>query len=252
MEPPTDLRRSDAPRAGPHAFSIHWVLPDAGPAVFVGRESVSMADPVKSVESEKSRAPAPSTRGVWGLVFSTIFGVAMLTLCLGCGIALYSFRPVLAHSPEAAVRLKDEVLQITVPQLFAPKGTIDWNLAYLLRMRGAYFEHSKADGEIVLLQVDSRFLANPELRDHIRKTLLDKGATGVPLRRDSVSFQDYMIQNKPVQFRFEKGRSATNDKPYYIVDGVVHGKTGEVLIGIRLEADAWDESQMMGMLESIQ
>ncbi len=61
-----------------------------------------------------------------------------------------------------------------------------------------------------------------------------------------------MIQNKPVQFRFEKGRAATNDKPYYIVDGVVHGKTGEVLIGIRLEADAWDESQMMGMLESIQ
>ncbi len=210
-----------------------------------------MSESGKPVDLDKGRPLAKTAKSGWGVIFSTLFGGLFLILCVACGIGLYSFRPVIDASPEAAVKAQQAALDIQVPMIFSPKGTIDWNVAFLLQMHGAYYEHSRADGEIVLLHADSRFFSSPELRDHVRKTLLDKGGTGVPLKRDDVSFREYMIQNQPVKFRFEKGRSPTNDKPYYVVDGVVPGKTGEVLIGIRLEADAWDESQMMGMLESI-
>ena len=210
-----------------------------------------MSETGKSADVEKIRTPARPAKGGWGMIFSTLFGGAFLVLCVACGLGLYSFRPVIHASPEAAVEAQQSALDIQVPKIFVPKGTIDWNVAFLLQMHGAYFEHSLADGEIVLLHADSRFFSSQELRDHVRTTLLDKGGTGVPLKRDDVSFREIMIQNQPVKFRFEKGRSPTSDKPYYVVDGVVPGKTGEVLIGIRLEADAWDESQMMGMLESI-
>jgi len=210
-----------------------------------------MPEPAKSVDTDKNRPAAKPARSLWGMIFSTVFGGILLVLCAACGIGLYSFRPVVDADPEAARKVQEGALDIQIPMIFDPKGTIDWNVAFLLHMRGAYFEHSKADGEIVLLHADSRFFSSPELVDHVRKTLLDKGGTGVPLKRDEVSFREYIIQNQPVKFRFEKGRSPTNDKPYYVVDGVVQGKTGQVLIGIRLEADAWDETQMMGMLESI-
>lgn len=211
-----------------------------------------MPEPAKTVDTEKNRPVAKPARSVWGMVFSTVFGGFTLFLCLACGIGLYSFRPVINPDPAAAVKVQEAALDIQIPRMiFEPKGTIDWNVAFILQMRGAYFEHTKADGEIVLLHADSRFFSSPELVEHVRKTLLDKGGTGVPLKRDEVVFRELIIQNQSVKFRFEKGRSPTNDKPYYVVDGVVQGKTGQVLIGIRLEADAWDEAQMMGMLESI-
>jgi hypothetical protein len=210
-----------------------------------------MSQAPKPAEAEKSRPAIKTTRSPWSVILSTIVGGGMLTVCLTCGIALYQFRPTVQTDPDAARRLKEASLDMQVSEIFRPKGTIDWNIAYLLRMQGAYYEHAKADGELVLLNVDSRFFSSQELRDHVRKTLLDKGGTGVPLKRDDVTFKDIMIQNEPVRFRFEKGRSPVNEKPYYVVDGVVHGKKGEVLVGIRLEADAWNEPEMMGMLESI-
>lgn len=185
------------------------------------------------------------------LGFLSAFGLAA---CCLCGGALWWFRPVIHEDPEQARLLTKEIANINIIDSYQPKGTIVWNVAFLLKVRGAYYERFAGDGLLMLVEVTSRFRTEEDVRRHIRQTLEEKGGGGAPLIVDDslTKRHQVVIRGEPVEFVFKIGKSAHTGRKYHLVEGVFEGNSGEVLLAMRVDDDVWNEEEVVQMIRSIQ
>lgn len=177
----------------------------------------------------------------------------LLFFCCACGIATWWFRPEIYEDSERARQLVEKMVDIRIPDSYQPKGTIEWNIAFAMSVRGAYYERFVGDGLLTLIEVDSRFRSDDDVRRHIRQTLMDKGGGGTPLIVDDSQTKriEVVIHDEYVPFTFEIGRDPPSGRTFRIVEGVFEGKTGEVLLAMRVNEDNWEESSIIDMLQSI-
>ena len=138
-------------------------------------------------------------------------------------MALYWFRPHLSESPAQAQKLASEILPLEIPSKYRPKGTIDWNLASLISLRGAYFEHVSGQGTLMLVEADSRYSHDEVLRQHFQRTLFEEGGGGAPLVVVDHYDRELTVRDQKLPFHFEIGKEANSEKPIFVVHGVVPG-----------------------------
>ncbi|MEZ6067940.1 MAG: hypothetical protein R3B90_20005 [Planctomycetaceae bacterium] len=164
----------------------------------------------------------------------------LLGFCGVCGFSAWFFRPELSEDPELASARTAEMLRVQVPEKFAPRGTVQWNLLWLVDLRGSYYELlDNEDGLLMFLQVDSRLMSEPDIRDHVERTLREKGSGGPPLK--IVAEQpalEFVVRGVPVRFRSRLGELPSNHSRYRLVEGVVDGNAGKVLVAFRLLEDS--------------
>lgn len=182
--------------------------------------------------------------------FST---AVLLFFCCFCGIGMWWFRPHIYESPDRARSLTQEIVGIQIPDSYLPKGTIEWNLAFAMSVRGAYYERFVGDGLLTLVEVNSRFTADADVRRHIRQTLHEKGGGRTPLVMDDASLRRIEIEilGEPVPFNFEIGRDPLSGRTFHLVEGVFRGRQGEVLLAMRVHEDYWEETAIIEMLQSL-
>lgn len=180
--------------------------------------------------------------------------ILMLACCI-CGGAMFYFRPKIEQSPEKAVALTKQVLRsIVIPDEFEPRGTIELNVFHQLEVRGAYYEVPKVVSLLALIHVDSRWNSKARVRQHIRDTMLERGGAEEPLMVQDREVREIVIRNEPVKFEFATAKDMATDKTYKLVEGLVAGTTGDVLIMVKIDADYWHlyEESVTDMLQSIQ
>lgn len=180
--------------------------------------------------------------------------ILMLACCI-CGGAMFYFRPRIEASPEKAAGLTKQVLRtITIPEQFEPRGTIELNVFHQLEVRGAYYELPKVESLLALIHVDSRWNSKARVRQHIRDTMLERGGAEEPLLVEKREVREIQVGNEPVKFEFAIAKDMSTDKTYRLVEGLVAGTTGDVLIMVKIDALYWDqfEESITRMLESIQ
>ncbi|MCA9053542.1 MAG: hypothetical protein KDA75_06880 [Planctomycetaceae bacterium] len=185
--------------------------------------------------------PAPRSR--LATVLSTLLTLLLLALCGLCGIGLYYFRPQVDDDLVRVNVVKAEMLSLNVPDEFEPRGTIEWDFFWLVLMRGVYYELPAGDGMLMLLQVDSRLMDETDVREHVERTLQEKGGGGLPLTIISSQDRTEMINGQPVVFRERVGESPSDKSRYRLIEGVVDGNAGKVLIAFRIAEDVWEERQ---------
>jgi len=200
-------------------------------------------------------------------------GIALLvglaiTLVLLCGGLVHSLRPHVTDDPAAVAPLMEQLLTVNVPPVFAPRGTIEWNVAFTMSMRGAYYDYApygvtsaealadKTDGELAFVGVDHRFQDKPDVRQHIEQVLRQRGAGTQELALESVESRMVPINGEPYPFEFEtRSAPAGRSKPkvsYRLIHGVVNGRSGPVLIVLRVPLDGnWNDAIAEQMLGSI-
>lgn len=173
--------------------------------------------------------------------------------CCLCGVLVYQQRPHFQDDPQAAEELTEQMLAIEIPPTFAPKGTIEWDVWWFLTMRGAYYTHTVDDGELTLLEVDSRFLSQPDFRQHIIDSLHQQGAgSGFDLKVLSTETKVLTIGGAEVSFEFLRAEDRSTGESRRLVDGVVSGRGNTpVLISLWVDEDVWDEESVVRMLESV-
>lgn len=194
--------------------------------------------------SEKMRAALrPESRErknrTWLAVLAGAVAAFFVIGCCLCGIGLWWFRPVIRESPEQTIEVTKQIADITIPEAFQPHGLIEWNLAFVVQLRGVYYQRYVGDGVITLLEVNTQLPQDDTIRNHIRKTLLEEGPGGTELRIDpSQSHREiFEIEGRPVPFRFDVARSQ-NDV-YHLVEGVFDGNRGQVLLSMRVDDVHW-------------
>lgn len=187
------------------------------------------------------------------VLFAGFLSAILLAACCMCGGAFWLFRPVMNEQPEHVTQLLQEIVDIQVPDAYQPAGTIEWNVAFTMSVRGVYFDRYAGDGVLTIVEVDSRFRSDNDVRRHIRRTLMEKGSGGTQLVVDDSETRrvEVLIRGQAVPFTIEIGRDPIANKAYHLVEGVFEGKTGEVLLALQVDEDHWDEQSVLDMLKSI-
>ncbi len=176
----------------------------------------------------------------------------LLLACCICGGAMFYFRPRIEQNPDKAVQLTKQMLRsITIPKSFEPRGTIELNVFHQLHVRGTYYEMPKVESMLALIHVDSTWNSKARVRQHIRETLLERGGTEESLLVKERQDRDVPVGSEVIRFEFATATDLATDKTYKLVEGLVPGTTGDVLICFKIDADAWNEELVLEMLQSI-
>lgn len=186
------------------------------------------------------------------LLAGFVSAVLLLFGCL-CGGALWWFRPQIHDNPDRARQILAEIVDIQIPDVYQPKGTVEWNFAFLMNVRGVYFERFIGDGVLTILEVSNRVGTVEDVRRHIRQTLLEKGGGGAPLIVNDAETErrEFAIRGEQIPFTFEIGRDPPTGRTFRIVEGVFDGKAGLVLLSVRVNEEHWNEESIVNMLQSI-
>ncbi len=212
------------------------------------KEPLTSKKMLAAEESEKDRPTHPMLVLVAGFV-----SAILLFFCCACSGAMWWFRPEIYEDPDRAMQLTQEIVEIHIPDSYQPKGTIELNAAYLMSIRGVYYERFAGDGLLTLIEINSQFRSDEDVQRHIRKTLMEKGGGGTPLVVDESKTVRLPIdvQGEEVLFVFEVGQDPPTRKKYHLVEGAFPGKNGEVLLSMRVNEDNWEESSILEMIRSI-
>lgn len=185
-------------------------------------------------------------------IAATVGLVIVVGSCCLCGGAVWQKQPTFLTDPVAAVTVRREILPVTVPTVFAPEGAIEWDLWMFVRMQGAYYTLTTGDGELSFLAVDSSFINNVDFRDHIKQSLREHGAGGgFDLAVKATDTKTYEINGQSVEFQFLKAEDRTTSRDRRLVDGVVEGPQGPVMISLWIDEESWDPQMVDDMIASI-
>ena len=140
--------------------------------------------------------------------------------------------------------------------VFKPRGTIEWNIAFMIALRGAYFEtqDEELDGLLMFLEVSGSSLDKPEVREHVDRVLRERSDGRIQLTPGGErEVRLLRVRGLPSEFTFESGANAATGDAYRLVSGIVVGNNGgEVLIALRIKNVApWDDAIAVRMIESI-
>ena len=198
--------------------------------------------------SQPARPRSRLAVAVGTLLMLFVFGV-----CVVCGGGVYLFQPEVSEDPDRVAPLTAEMLRVEVPAAFDPRGTIEWDFFWLVLMRGVYYELTADDGTLMFLQVDSRLMAEQDVRDHVERTLREKGGGGPPLAITEAEERIYVIRGSNVPFSYRVGVSPADQSKHHLVEGIVDGDSGKVLVAFRITDESWAENEPLvtQVIESI-
>lgn len=195
----------------------------------------------KPADDRAGNAALSPPRSRLRTILGTLLAVLLLAIVGLCGFGFYYFRPVLTESPSAVEPLTAQMLRIDVPPEFEPRGTIEWNFLGAVLMRGVYYELASDEGFLMLLQVDSRLMSQPDIQEHVDRTLRDKGGGGPPLEITESIERPFLVRGANRMFRFRVGESPADHSRYHLVEGTVDGFSGTVLVAFRIEDAVWED-----------
>lgn len=187
------------------------------------------------------------------ILVAGFFSAFILLFCCVCGGAGWWFKPEIHEDPDRAAEIVRDIVDIDIPDAYQPEGTIEWNVLYLMRIRGAYYERFAGDGLLTFVEVNSRLESEADVRAHIHDTLIRKGGGGTPLVIDESETKtiEVEINGMFVPFTIQIGRDPPTAQTFHIIEGVFEGKHGGVLLSMRVNADNWEEQSVIDMLNSI-
>ena len=202
--------------------------------------------PEPSAELPGQKHDSTSPRNVLSTIASAMFLGGCLLICGLCAGGFYFFRPDVRDDPEAVEPLMAGILDIDIPPEFEKRGVIEWNLAFMMSLRGAYYEmpDTESEGELMFVEAVSFWNDEPDVETHIRQALREKAGGVVELELvGELEQQTIQVRGEPVIFDFETRRDPVSERTYRVIEGVVDGENGQVLIGLRFHVDDWDNSE---------
>jgi hypothetical protein len=188
---------------------------------------------------------------VLSIVVTLALGLLLTGMC-ACGVLLYRQWPTFTSDPAAAQQLTEQMLSIRVPPDFHPQGTIVWRIWFMMTLQGAYYAHAQGSGELAFVEVDSTFLAQEKVREHVIASLRQYGASsGLDLSIRERQTLGVTIRGEQVAFNIMPAEDRITNRSLRLLDGIVPGTKGPVLVSLWLDDELWNEEAVVGMLESI-
>jgi len=215
-------------------------------------------------------APDPPERSrsgcswAMGLGCGCLVGAGVLMLLLCGGFAYFSYDMVRSieqsssDDPAVVAEVTDAlVTEIELPRDYQPLSALDYDIPFTKQdFRWVVYEIGEEQGvfamgafgplefdpEQIMQQFESMFAANPELSEKL----------DVPedFSIEARETRDMTINGAPASFLFIEG-SSEEEGDFRQVTGSFAGSDGAVLLFLHVDAEAYDESEITGILDSI-
>lgn len=203
-------------------------------------------------------AERPSRRWLNRALAALLVG-GLVAIGIVGAVAFNRLRPRVVEDAARVVELTGSVLDIDVPEQFRPRGTIEWSVGAVGSVRGAYYDvagagaGAGADGLLMIIAVDSRYSDRSSVRAHVERVLREEGGDTADLvRQETPRTRNVSIRGEAVPFTFATRKARSSQEEYRLIEGVVEGAAGQVLIAVRFRnGGPLTEEAVVRMLESI-
>lgn len=193
------------------------------------------------------------------LILAILFLLCVLVCCGGIGILMYQasayMKDAFTEDPAIIDQRCAELLDIDVPEGFAPKVSIDMKVPMTdSRLMTIVAYESGARNSLVLVGVGDMLseMSKEDMEREIENSLQQQGL-GQPTpgaKRESES-REYQIGDKPVTFNWQTVKNENDEPTAFHVTGTVDGKRGPVLVTISADAETLSQEEIDQVIRSI-
>ena len=207
-----------------------------------------MADHDTWPEDPNVTAPKAKSSGGCGKTILVIGGIGFVVMVLCCGVVGfvgYSLMPKMVTAPAEVSELAKQVVDMKIPDSFQPESGMSMqNFAFSMHI--VTYKHQDAKGMLMLGDFELK-TANANQKPDIAEKMNE----GIHLKVGNAEVREFDIRGKKVPFRFADATEKDTDKAFRLVDGSIETPKGEIFIKLVVEPDAYDEDQVVEMIESI-
>lgn len=192
--------------------------------------------------------PAPPKRGMSTTVkvLLILFGVGGVLALLCCGGAAYFFSQAVQTDPVAIRATLAEIADMDVPDQFKPTGGMRVNIGVSMKM--AIFQGEGGGGSLIVMEMNAPGGASEE---QMRQQMQQQNAgQNKNLQIGETDVREFEIKGQTSTFQFAKATDEQGNN-YRQVSGTFPGKGGTALLVLQVPESAFDEEQVVKMIESI-
>lgn len=197
---------------------------------------------------------APAAKRGWStgakvaLILGGCVGLLMLLCCGFFGYMGFKVSKSMTVEPAAINAIRDTVItSIDLPPEFKPQMGMDLTLAgqgMKMVMFGDSTDPQQGGTVLMLMQM---MVAADEAQ--MRRELEKSMGSQQKIQIESSETKTLTVDGTMIDFLFAKGKM--QDKAVRQVTGVFAGKTGTVMLMLFVPEEKWDESKVIGILESL-
>lgn len=205
-------------------------------------------------DARQRRPPAAGMSPM--LKILVVLGIlAVVSCCVCCGLGFYwmSNQQIVPREDEALARTTArEILGNDVPeQLFRPTFVSSMDLL-VFKMRMVICQPVSEGTAGAMLLIEMQLPDNVEMRGELEPSLNQQQVQhSRKLDIESSETRTFQVRGEDVDFRFAKGIDRSNNKVFHEVEGLIPTPAGIAKLIIQIEADGYDETQIVEFLESL-
>lgn len=187
----------------------------------------------------------------WGLIFGGV-GLVCLLLCCGImGVVGYRMQPTIVQQPAEVDAMAQEIATIDIPDTFVGKMGMSMNLGFM-SMKMCGFEEAEGRGQLQLVEMAVHVGDPQQGREQLRQEMRKQGNSDMrTLDITESQSREFEIRGDKTTFSFAKGTDPSTSTVFHEIRGEFPGKNGLAMLHLQVEEAAYNEEEIVGMIESI-
>ena len=216
-----------------------------------------LQDPFVSPQAVEKKGMSSGARLL--LILAILFLLCVLVCCGGIGILMYQasayMKDAFTEDPAIIDQRRAELLDIDVPEGFAPKVSIDMKVPMTdSRLMTIVVYENGPRNSLVLVGVGDMLseMSKEDMEREIENSLQQQGlGQPTPGAKWESETREYQIGGKPVSFKYQTVKNENDEVTNTQVTGLVDGKRGPVLVTLSADAETLNEEQIDQVIKSI-
>jgi len=151
------------------------------------------------------------------------------------------------------VRIREitaSVIDITVPDVYAPKMAMDFGMMGMQMKMCAYSRDGDAGGVFIMEMAAPASANKAQMKQQFQQSLRQQGQNK-EVTIESSETRTFTINGEECEFEFIKGKNTQNNQDMRQVMGVIPGKTGAGFLMVFETEENWDEQAIVQMIQSM-
>jgi hypothetical protein len=184
------------------------------------------------------------------LIILAVVVIGAVLCCGGIGLFMYSNPPVKTTSNQAEITEKtNAIADIEILPGFRPVMAMDMNM-YVMTMQMAFYD-GQGSGMLMIAQVQAPQGADQaQMQQQMRQSMQQQNM-GEQLTIKNSETKTIQIDGQDVDFLFSTATNSKDNSEWRQVTGAFTGKNGLAFMILQQPATAYDEEEVVNMLETI-
>ncbi len=151
------------------------------------------------------------------------------------------------------VRIREitaSIVEITVPDAYAPKMAMDFGMMGMLMKMCAYSRDGDAGGVFIMEMTTPQPGSKEQMKQQFQQSLRQQGQNQ-EITIEASETRTFMINGEECEFEFIKGKNTQSNQDMRQVMGVIPGKSGAGFLMVFENEENWDEEVIVQMIKSM-